>query len=149
MPPVDITVNVTDAATFTCAAAGVPLPFISWTLPNGTQISLDSTSDGSPIFVLTDISDESPIVVVSMLIIESVVPGDAGEYTCTAVNPRDTVSETATLTVQGEDSKNVSKSVGNLSPNPPMYNRKLSPVQFFTKKNPCNSFFALLIFLGY
>ena len=108
MPPVDTTVNVTDSATFTCEVAGVPLPSISWTLPNGSQIIsqvTDSARDGSPIFALTTRSDVSPIVASSVLSIGSVSPGDEGEYTCTAMNSRDTVSETAVLTVQGEDSK--------------------------------------------
>ena len=104
MPPVDITVNISSTATFTCEVAGVPLPSISWTLPNGSRLISQVMSNGSPIFVLMEVSDESPIVVVSMLSIWSVVPGDAGEYACNAMNSRDTVSETAVLTVQGEDS---------------------------------------------
>ena len=102
MPPVDTTVNVTDIATFTCEVAGVPLPSISWTLPNGSQIISDSTSDGLQIFALTETSDVSPIIAVSTLSIGSAGPGYEGEYTCTAMNSRDTVSETATLAIRGK-----------------------------------------------
>ena len=108
MPPVDTTVNVTDSATFTCEVAGVPLPSISWTLPNGSQIIsqvTDSASDGSPIFALTTRSDVSPIVASSVLSIGSVGPGDEGEYICTAMNSRDTVSEAATLAIEGKEIK--------------------------------------------
>ena len=101
-------INATNNATFTCEVAGVPLPSVSWTLPNGDQITsqvMSSGSDSSQTFALTEISTESPIITVSILYIESVSPGDEGEYVCTAVNARNTVSETAILTVQGEDSK--------------------------------------------
>ena len=101
-------INVTNNATFVCEVAGVPLPSISWTLPNGNQIIsqvIGSRSDSSQIFALTETSNESPIAAVSVLYIESVSPGDEGEFVCTAMNERNTVSETAILTVQGEDSK--------------------------------------------
>ena len=101
-------INATNNATFTCDVAGVPLPSISWTLPNGNQIIsqvISSGNDSFQTFALTDTSTESPIAAVSVLYIESVSPGDEGEYTCTAINARNTVSETAILTVQGEDSK--------------------------------------------
>ena len=104
----NVIINVTNNATFICEVAGVPLPSISWTLPNGNQIIsqvMSSGNDSSQTFALTELSTESPIAAVSVLYIESVSPGDEGEYTCTAINAKNTVSETAILTVQGEDSK--------------------------------------------
>ena len=102
VPPTNTIANI--SATFTCEVAGVPLPSISWTLPNGNQITSQAmrSNDSSQTFALTEISSESPITAVSMLNIESVSPGDEGEYACTAVNTRNSVSETATLTVQGK-----------------------------------------------
>ena len=104
-PPTNTIVNVSNNATFICEVAGVPLPFIFWTLPNGDQIVsqvMRSRNDSSQTFALTETSNGSPIIAVSVLYIESVSPGDEGEYTCSAINSRNSVSETATLTVQGK-----------------------------------------------
>ena len=101
--------NATNQATFTCDVAGVPLPSIVWTLPDGS--TLESREDlpgrlsrqvGPTNFAETIISDETPYEASSTLYINFVSPDDEGEYTCTATNDQATVADTAVLTVQGK-----------------------------------------------
>ena len=103
VPPRDTTVNVTDDATFSCGVAGIPLPFVTWTLPDGRDLEpLDPQTEVPPrIFTVIDISEETPYEATSRLFIVSASPEDVGEYTCTAANEHDSVSASAILTVQG------------------------------------------------
>jgi len=104
-------VNISFDAVFTCEAFGVPTPTISWRLPDGTEVSAMS---GSGIGLLyprisaeTSTSESSAYRVISRLSVDITEPGDAGTYTCVAVNGVEnligaTGSATATLTVQGK-----------------------------------------------
>ena len=98
VPPRDTTVNVTDNAIFTCGVAGIPLPFVTWTLPDGSNLNQETEG---PIFAMIDISEETPYEATSTLIITSASPENEGEYTCVAENVHDSVRDSASLTVQG------------------------------------------------
>ena len=101
VPPRDTTVNVTNDATFTCTVAGIPLPSITWTLPDGsTRQALDEQTE-QRIFSDISISEETPYQATSTLYITSASPADVGEYTCTSANVHESVSNSASLTVQG------------------------------------------------
>ena len=104
LPPQSITVNATNQATFTCGVAGVPLPSIIWTLPDGSNPeSLERQSEELPrIYTETNISDETPYAASSILYIDSVSRVDEGDYTCAAINYQATIENTAFLTVQGK-----------------------------------------------
>ena len=84
--------------------AGVPLPSIIWTLPDGSNPeSLERQSDELPrIYTETNISDETIYAASSILYIGFVSRVDEGDYTCTAMNDQATVKNSAFLTVQGE-----------------------------------------------
>ena len=88
-PPVDLTVNQSSPATFSCTAQGNPVPTISWTGP-----SANFTTEDTP---------GSNFTVSSVLTIDSAVRAlHVGVYTCSAssgVGP--SPSSSATLTVQG------------------------------------------------
>ena len=91
---------------FTCSVRGVPLPFIVWTLPDGSNIDSPEQSrvprqEAPRISAETSISDETPYEATSILFIDDVTRDDEGDYICTAVN-QESASETATLTVQGK-----------------------------------------------
>ena len=104
VPPLDATVNETDPVMFTCSVRGVPLPFIAWTLPDGSNIDGRERvrrQESPRISVETSISDETPYEATSVLFIDDVTRDDEGDYICTAVN-QESASETATLTVQGK-----------------------------------------------
>ena len=101
VPPRDTTVNVTNDATFTCTVAGIPLPSITWTLPDGSiRQALDEQTE-ERIFADISISEETPYQATSILYITSASPADVGEYTCTPANVHESVSSSASLTVQG------------------------------------------------
>ena len=108
IPPQSITVNETDTATFTCSVAGVPLPSITWTLPNDVNLESlafnqqDVADEQTWVYAETIISNETPYAATSVLNIAPVSRGDAGEYICTAVNRLANASSTAILTVQGK-----------------------------------------------
>ena len=113
LPPEDTTVNATDQAMFACGVAGVPLPSIVWTLPDGSNLESlvfneqdlprrESRQPAPANFAETTISDETPYAATSVLYINSVSPDDEGEYICTATNDQATVEDTAVLTVQGK-----------------------------------------------
>ena len=88
-PPVDLTVNQSSPATFSCTAQGNPVPIISWTGP-----SANFTTEDSP---------GANFTVSSVLIIDSAVRAlHEGVYTCSASNGvGPSPSSSATLTVQG------------------------------------------------
>ena len=88
-PPVDLTVNQSSPATFSCTAQGNPVPTISWTGP-----SANFTTEDSP---------GSNFTVSSVLTIDSAVRAlHEGVYTCSASNGiGPSPSSSATLTVQG------------------------------------------------
>ena len=102
--PLAITVNETDSATFTCSVSGVPLPSITWTLPDGSNITaVDQQSEILPrVFAETFTSEEAPYEAMSILTITSASRIDEGVYTCNAVNDDSMTSSTGTLTVQGK-----------------------------------------------
>ena len=108
IPPQSITVNETDTATFTCSVDGVPLPSITWTLPNGSNLESlafnqqDVADEQTGVYAETIISNETPYAAMSVLNIMPVSRGDAGVYICTAVNRLANASSTAILTVQGK-----------------------------------------------
>ena len=96
--------NESDPALLTCSVRGVPLPSITWTLPDGRVVmAVDGQSEESPrIYAERLVSTETPYEANSTLYIGPTVRGDTGEYTCTAMNPVSTSSSaTAILTVQG------------------------------------------------
>ena len=103
-PPQNITVNESDPVIFICSVRGVPLPSITWTLPDGRVVAaVDGQSEESPrIYAETLVSTETPYEATTTLYIGPTVREDTGEYTCTAMNPVSTSSSaTAILTVQG------------------------------------------------
>ena len=103
--PQEITVNETDSAVFTCSVTGVPLPSVTWTLPDGSNITaLDQQSEEllPRVYAETFPSDETPYATTSMLFISSASRSDEGVYTCIARNEDSIASSTATLTVQGK-----------------------------------------------
>ena len=87
--PVDLTVNQSSPATFSCTAQGNPVPTISWTGP-----SANFTTEDTP---------GSNFTVSSVLTIDSTVRAlHEGVYTCSASNGvGPSPSSSATLTVQG------------------------------------------------
>ena len=109
--PMNTVANISYDAVFTCEAFGVPTPTISWNLPDGPVVSATS---GSGIGMLypritaeTSTSESSAYRVISRLSIDNTEPGDAGTYTCVAVNGVEDLigaagSVTATLTIQGK-----------------------------------------------
>lgn len=111
--PNDALVYVSTSITLTCTAFGIPLPNISWTLPNGSrEMSPPSEPDGSSLVSgelrITSHIDISSNQLKSELTIQHVKLEDAGRYTCTATNrvtnttgPNDTAS--AALTILGND----------------------------------------------
>ena len=104
VPPQNTTVNESDPVMFTCGVRGVPLPSITWSLPDGqTVVAVDGQSEEPPrIYAETFVSVESPYEATSTLFIGPTVRGDTDEYACTAMNPVSTSSSaTAVLTVQG------------------------------------------------
>ena len=88
-PPVDLTVNQSSPATFSCTAQGNPVPTISWTGP-----STNFTTEDTP---------GANFTVSSVLTIDSAVRAlHEGVYTCSASNGvGPSPSSSATLTVQG------------------------------------------------
>ena len=102
--PVVLTVNVTDSATFTCSAAGVPYPSIVWTLPDGSEIiAIDQQSEIRPRIYAENVpSNDTLYAVTTLLTINDASRDDEGVYTCIAENDDSITSSTATLTVQGK-----------------------------------------------
>ena len=104
-------VSISFNAVFMCEAFGVPTPTISWNLPDDNENSATSGS-GSGILnprisAETSTSESSAYHVISRLSIDDTKPGDAGTYTCVAVNGVENLIEangsaTATLTIQGK-----------------------------------------------
>ena len=88
-PPVDLTVNQSSQATFSCTAQGNPVPTISWTGPS-TNFTTEVTPGGN-------------FTVWSVLMIDSAVTAvHKGLYTCTASNGvGPSPNNSAALTVQG------------------------------------------------
>ena len=88
-PPVDLTVNQSRQATFSCTAQGNPVPTISWTGP-----SANFTSEVTP---------GANFTVLSVLTIDSAVRAvHEGPYTCSASNGvGPSPNSSAALTVQG------------------------------------------------
>ena len=88
-PPVDLTVNQSHQATFSCTAQGNPVPTISWTGPS-TNFT-------------TEVTPGANFTVLSVLTIDSAVRAvHEGLYTCSASNGVEpSPSSNAALTVQG------------------------------------------------
>ena len=105
LPPRDITINESDATTFTCGVSGVPLPSIVWTLPSGdnpeSTVLNGQDMEQTGIYAETIVSEETPYAATSTLNIDSVSREDDGVYTCTAINRIADATASATLTVQG------------------------------------------------
>ena len=106
LPPRDIIVNESDAATFTCSVSGVPLPSIVWTLPSGDNLESvvlnGQDIEQAEIYAETVVSEEMPYAATSTLSIDPVSRNDDGIYTCTAINRIANATASATLTVQGK-----------------------------------------------
>ena len=106
LPPRDITVNESDAATFTCSVSGVPLPSIVWTLPSGDNLESvvlnGQDIEQAEIYAETIVSEETPYAATSTLSIDPVSRNDDGIYICTAINRIANATASATLTVQGK-----------------------------------------------
>ena len=88
-PPVDLTVNQSSQATFSCTAQGNPVPTISWTGPSAN--------------FTTEVAPGVNFTVLSVLTIDSAVRAvHEGPYTCHASNGVGPYpSSSAALTVQG------------------------------------------------
>ena len=88
-PPVNLTVNQSRQATFSCTAQGNPVPTIFWTGP-----SVNFT---------TEVTPGANFTVLSVLTIDSAVRAvHEGTYTCSASNGVDpSANSSAALTVQG------------------------------------------------
>ena len=88
-PPVDLTVNQSSPATFSCTAQGNPVPTISWTGPSDNFTTEDTPG--------------ANFTVLSVLTIDSAVRAlHEGLYTCSASNGvGPSPNSSATLTVQG------------------------------------------------
>ena len=88
-PPMDLTVNQSRQATFSCTAQGNPVPTISWTGPSAN--------------VTTEVTPGANFTVLSVLTIDSAVRAvHEGLYTCSASNGvGPSPSSSAALTVQG------------------------------------------------
>ena len=80
--PVTAAGRLDEDVIFTCNATGVPLPNITWSGPDMTDITVQP--------VIND-TRQSQITVSDLQI------GDFGTYTCTATNEFGSVSETALL----------------------------------------------------
>ena len=88
-PPVDVTVNQSQQATFSCSAQGNPVPTISWTGPSAN--------------FTTEVTPGANFTVLSVLTINSAVRAvHEGLYTCRARNSvGPSPNNNAALTVQG------------------------------------------------
>ena len=88
-PPVDLTVNQSSRATFSCTAQGNPVPTISWTGPSASFTTEDTLGTN--------------FTVLSVLTIDSAVRAlHEGAYTCSASNGvGPSPISSAALTVQG------------------------------------------------
>ena len=88
-PPMDLTVNQSSQATFSCTAQGNPVPTISWTGPSAN--------------FTTEVAPGVNFTVLSVLTIDSAVRAvHEGLYTCSASNGvGPSPSSSAVLTVQG------------------------------------------------
>ena len=88
-PPVDLTVNQSRQATFSCTAQGNPVPTISWTGPSAN--------------FTTEVTPGANFTVLSVLTIDSAVRVvHEGLYTCSASNGvGPSPNNNAALTVQG------------------------------------------------
>ena len=84
--PVTAARGLEGIVTFNCTAIGIPLPTITWSGPNMTDIPVQSNDD----MIIND-TRQSQITVSDLQI------GNFGTYTCTATNDFDSVSETALL----------------------------------------------------
>ena len=76
---------------FRCVIEGNPVPYVRWTTPSGVTLTLLSQPSGS-----------SSVLVNNSLSIAMVTVGDAGRYTCSAVNSIGQKSASAILTVLGK-----------------------------------------------
>ena len=88
-PPVNLTVNQSSPATFSCIAQGNPVPTISWTGPSAS--------------FTTEVTPGANFTVLSVLTIDSAVRAlHEGAYTCSASNGvGPSPNSSAALTVQG------------------------------------------------
>ena len=90
----DQTSNEGDTVSFTCQAAGEPVPTISWyynntPLVNGTE------------YMITEMSLNTTTIS-NTLTIMSVQSSDVGTYTCNATNVVSSDTSSGVLTVNGE-----------------------------------------------
>lgn len=74
--PEDTIADIGDSQTFTCIATGVPLPTITW------------SKDGSPLDpgVNITVTTNGTQSITSMLVFNSFLLSDAGQYSCNASN---------------------------------------------------------------
>ena len=102
-------VNETNPAIFTCVAAGIPQPNITWsvapsffTLIRGgdTMMPIDSDGIDYTISSTTRVLGSQNIEVTSTLTVLNTDMNDSGVYTCEAMNSLGSVNDTAELIVQ-------------------------------------------------
>ena len=97
--PSNTTVNETDRVVFICESFGLPQPTFVWSTLTNSDLSMRAQSD--PSLSITSSSNQAEprggFTVQSMLVFESIIDSDAGQYTCTAYNqPTETLNSSDT-----------------------------------------------------
>ena len=97
--PEDILAVVGDVISLTCSAQATPLPIITWEYGNGTAITDDDLFNISSSFV-GDVATS----VLSFVGEEELASPPSLTFRCVAANGvgNDTISDTATVTIQSE-----------------------------------------------
>ena len=93
----DQTQNETDTASFTCQAAGEPVPTISWYF-NDDPVNVADTGKYQ-FFRVPSIQN----LILILFAINNVQSSDVGTYTCNATNVVSSDTSSGVLTVNGED----------------------------------------------
>ncbi|KAI0977966.1 hypothetical protein GJ496_004291 [Pomphorhynchus laevis] len=85
-PEVEKQIKVGDTLTLRCLARGNPLPFINWRL-NWGFVCGDGYDNGRCI-MKQELDERNPDVVIGTLTVRNMQKGDAGAYSCEAINSK-------------------------------------------------------------